>query len=255
MCNNWLKFGKLFDYADSVGAQYVATGHYARLATDAETGDVCLSRGVDPGKDQSYVLFGVERRLLSRMLLPMGHYHKGHIREIATGLGLRVANKKDSQEICFVTSGKHADFVRANLHDQVTAGRIVTTGGDVVGSHAGIERFTVGQRKGLGVAMGQRFFVVHIDSQTNDVVIGQRHELARDTLEAERLNWLADAPASPFRCSAQIRYNSFAKPAVAELVGEDRMRIRFDEAQHGVAPGQAVVCYQGMRVLGGGWIV
>lgn len=255
MCNNWLKFGKLFDYADGVGAEFVATGHYARLQSDP-SGVPALCRGVDDGKDQSYVLFGVGRSLLSRMLLPVGDYHKPQIREMASELGLRVADKKDSQEICFVTSGKHDEFVRARRGSLDTSGQIVTTLGRVVGEHPGIERFTIGQRKGLGVALGEPYFVVRIEPQTRRVVIGQKEDLARTELTASRTNWLVDEPRGPFRCRAKIRYNSLAHPATAEVLPEGRLHVAFDESRHGVAPGQAVVCYDesGVRVLGGGWI-
>lgn len=148
MCNNWIKFGKLFDYADSIEAEFVATGHYARMRLSVEDGVPSLTRGVDKSKDQSYVLFGIERHLLSRMLLPVGAFEKSKIREIASGLGLNVAEKKDSQEICFVTNGKHDEFVRARRRNIDTSGQIVTTDGQVVGEHPGIERFTVGQRRG-----------------------------------------------------------------------------------------------------------
>ncbi|HRX83214.1 MAG TPA: tRNA 2-thiouridine(34) synthase MnmA, partial [Pirellulaceae bacterium] len=254
MCNNWIKFGKLFDYADSVDAEFVATGHYARLLPPAEDDSLRLCRGIDDSKDQSYVLFGIERRYLSRMLLPVGGYEKSKIREIAGGLGLNVAEKKDSQEICFVTSGKHDEFVRARRKGIDTAGEIVTTNGQVVGEHPGIERFTVGQRKGLGVAMGEPYFVTRIDPKLNQVVIGQRDALARDELTAADTNWLVDPPAGRFRCFAQIRYNASAMPATAEVLPDRRLHIKFDEAPFGIAPGQAVVCYEDERVLGGGWI-
>jgi tRNA-specific 2-thiouridylase len=252
MCNNWLKFGKLFDYADSVGAEFVATGHYARLVP--EGGTPALYRGVDRGKDQSYVLFGIERKLLPRMLLPVGEYEKPRIRELAAQIGLRVAEKKDSQEICFVTSGKHDEFVRARRGDATTAGQIVTTEGTVVGEHPGIERFTIGQRKGLGVAMGEPYFVVRIEPQTRRVVIGHKEDMARRELTADRTNWLVDEPQAPFRCLAKIRYNSLAHAATAEPLPSGRLRITFDDPRHGIAPGQAVVCYHADRVLGGGWI-
>ncbi|WP_425619341.1 tRNA 2-thiouridine(34) synthase MnmA [Anatilimnocola sp. NA78] len=251
-CNNWLKFGKLFDYADSVGAEYVATGHYARLISTAQGPALC--RGVDDGKDQSYVLFGIERKLLPRMLLPIGEFKKPEIRELATKVGLRVADKRDSQEICFVTSGKHDEFVRQRRPDQTTAGQIVTTTGKVVGEHPGIEGFTIGQRKGLGVAMGEPYFVVRIDPATNRVVIGQQHELARTELTADQCNWQSDPPVGEFRCSAKIRYNSPPAAATAEALPGNRLRVVFDEPRHGVSPGQAVVCYDGPQVLGGGWI-
>ncbi len=258
MCNNKIKFGKLFDYADSVGAEFLATGHYAQL--DHEDGDIRLRRGVDPGKDQSYVLFGIKRKFLKRMLLPVGKYEKPFIRKIATELGLNVAEKKDSQEICFVTSGKHDEFVRQRRGDAVDewggelSGDIVTTTGDVVGHHPGIERFTIGQRKGLGVAMGEPYFVVRIEPESRKVVIGKIDELGCASLTASQTNWLCDPPSGSFRCQAQIRYNSSAKPALATVLAGNQLSIEFDEPQNGVAPGQAVVCYEEDRVLGGGWI-
>jgi tRNA-specific 2-thiouridylase len=257
MCNNWIKFGKLFDYADSVGAEFVATGHYAQLSTENALGAAIepqLLRGVDDGKDQSYVLFGIAREYLSRMLLPVGKYHKPRIRELATQLGLRVADKKDSQEICFVTTGKHDEFIRSRRGNDDMKGDIVTTNGEIVGKHPGIERFTIGQRKGLGVAMGEPYFVVRIEPESRNVVIGTHDDLARYELTANRTNWLVDPPVGPFRCLAQIRYNSTAVPATAEQLRDDRLHIVFDEPRHGVAPGQAVVCYDAPRVIGGGWI-
>ncbi len=261
MCNNKIKFGKLFDYAQGVGADFLATGHYAQL--DQVNDEIHLTRGVDASKDQSYVLFGVKRQYLQRMLLPVGGYEKSYIRQIAGQLGLNVAEKKDSQEICFVTSGKHDEFVRQRRGDVMSAqggelaGEIVTTTGTVVGQHPGIERFTIGQRKGLGVAMGDPYFVVRIEPATRRVVIGPIAELGRSELTASQTNWLVDLPQAigqPFRCAAQIRYNSSAVPAQATLLPEGRLQIVFDDPQNGVAPGQAVVCFDGQRVLGGGWI-
>lgn len=252
-CNNRLKFGKLFDYADQIDAQFVATGHYARLERVGDDPIPHLLRGVDDRKDQSYVLFGVPRDKLQRMLLPVGGFEKTEIRSMAAELGLRVAEKKDSQEICFVTSGKHDEFVRDRRGELDTSGQILTTEGKVVGTHQGIERFTIGQRKGLGVAMGEPYFVVRIDPQSYDVVIGKHEALACESLVAERLNWMATDLPDTFECLAQIRYNSLPRQAVAECRG-DRLHVRFKQPCHGVAPGQAVVCYDGDRVLGGGWI-
>lgn len=255
MCNNWLKFGRLFDYADSVSADFVATGHYARLVREPGSSQLpALSRGVDEGKDQSYVLFGVDRRLLARMMLPVGDYRKDEIRELAREIGLRVADKRDSQEICFVPDGDHAAFIRRRRGDASTGGEIVTTDGRVVGTHDGIERFTIGQRKGLGVAFGEPRFVVRIEPETNRVVVGTKVELARPELTAGRTNWLVEVPQTAIRCAAKIRYNSRRVPATATPLAGDRLHIAFDEPQQGVAPGQAVVCYDGDRVLGGGWI-
>lgn len=258
MCNNRIKFGKLFDYANSVGAEFLATGHYAQL--DGHAGQPVLSRGVDRSKDQSYVLFGIRRSFLERMLLPVGRFEKPFIRRIAGELGLNVAEKKDSQEICFVTSGKHDEFVRQRRGDEMgndggeLAGEIVTTDGKVVGRHPGIEGFTIGQRKGLGVAMGEPYFVVRIEPQSRQVIIGKKQDLGRTRLTASQTNWLVDPPTTSFNCLAQIRYNSSAQPANAKLLDGERLEVQFDLPQDGVAPGQAVVIYDGDRVMGGGWI-
>jgi len=257
VCNTWLKFGKLFDYADQLGAAYVATGHYARLALETQSeaaGSARLLRGRDEDKDQSYVLFGVARHLLPRMLLPVGGFQKSDIRAMAVDLGLRVAEKKDSQEICFVRPGEHAAFVRNRRGTGDAGGEIVTTDGRTVGRHEGIEGFTIGQRKGLGVALGEPRFVVAIDADTRRVIIGRHDELGRRELTASRLNWLVDPPTTPRACLAQIRYNSGPQPAVAEPLPDGRLRVTFEQPCFGVAPGQAVVCYEGDQVLGGGWI-
>jgi tRNA-specific 2-thiouridylase len=169
-------------------------------------------------------------------------------------LGLRVADKRDSQEICFVTSGRHEKFIRSRAGRPDTSGEIVTTDGQVVGEHDGIEGFTIGQRKGLRVAFGEPRYVVRIEPDTRRVVIGERDELARAKLTASGVNWLIDPPRGPLRCQAQIRYNSPAAAATVEPLAEDQIRVRFAEPRFGVAPGQAVVCYDGDRVLGGGWI-
>ena len=198
VCNTWLKFGRLFDYADSVQAQYVATGHYARIVAAAD-GSPALAVGVDEAKDQSYALFGIDRRLLARMMLPVGGFRKPEIREMAQRLGLRVADKKESQEICFVPEGDHAAFIRGRIGPSATAGTIVTTDGQEVGRHDGLERFTIGQRKGLGVALGEPRFVVRLEPATGRVVIGTKAELARDELTAANTNWLVDPPDGPLR--------------------------------------------------------
>lgn len=251
-CNNWIKFGRLFDYADSVDAEFVATGHYARL--EQIDGQPALLRGIDDNKDQSYALAGIDRQYLSRMLLPVGSYHKPHIREMAAEVGLRVAEKRDSQEICFVASGKHDEFVRERSQ-LTTAGEIVTCDGRVVGTHAGIEGFTIGQRKGLGIALGEPQFVVRIDGPQRRVVIGPKSALQRPSLRAERMNWLIPPPAGPLRAAVQIRYNSGAVAcAVTPQTDGQEIDVQFLEPALGVAPGQLCVLYDGQRVLGGGWI-
>ena len=257
MCNNWIKFGRLFDYADSVGAEYVATGHYAQLVKD-EQQRIRLARGSDGTKDQAYVLFGIEKRFLSRMLLPVGGFPKTEIRAMAAQVGMRVADKKDSQEICFVTSEHHGDFVRQRRESIDLSGEIVTTDGQVVGQHVGIENYTIGQRKGLGVALGTPHYVVRIDRESRQVVLGSHEQLGRSSLEADRLNWLlSPEPDRPFRCQAQIRYNSAPQQATATICqegDESLLQVEFDQPVHGIAPGQAVVCYEGDMVIGGGWI-
>jgi len=276
-CNNWLKFGKLADFASRLDAEHLATGHYARtIATsglsapadstdgqagigtvapsveaDAEYGLFC---GADPVKDQSYVLFGLERRLLSRLLFPIGGYRKSEIRDLARRIGLRVAEKPDSQEICFVPDGDHARFVRRRRPDRDTDGEVVDTAGNVVGRHDGIDRYTVGQRRGLRIAFGEPRYVVALNPETRRVVVGSRDELARHDLEADRVNWLVDAPTAPIRCQAKIRYQHSPANVTAGPLPGNRLRVVFDEPQYGVAPGQAVVLYDGPRVLGGGWI-
>jgi len=253
MCNTWLKFGKLLEYADSIQAERVATGHYAQvLASDGPW--PALHRGADPGKDQSYVLFGIRRAVLPRVLFPVGGYTKDAIRRLAATQGLDVASKPDSQEICFVPDRDHARFVRARHGACDTSGEIVTSDGTLVGRHDGLEQFTVGQRRGLGVALGARRYVLAIDAQSRRVVVGRWEELARRELSAAEANWLVDPPRERFACQVRIRYRARAVPAMVEPLPGDRFHVVFDEPCLGVAPGQAAVCYQGNRVLGGGWI-
>jgi len=200
------------------------------------------------------VLFGIPRARLERMLLPIGEHSKEQIRRIAAELAFSVAEKRESQEICFVPPGRHGEFIRLQRPDTDRGGNIVTSAGKVVGRHTGIENFTIGQRKGLGVAMGEPYFVVRIDALTRDVIIGPRSELARTELTATDTNWLADVPDGPFRCTAKIRYNSPPVPAIATRLSDQRLHVKFEQPVFGVAPGQAVVCYDSQRVLGGGWI-
>ncbi len=255
MCNNWLKFGKLCEYADGIGADFVATGHYARLLRGDDPAAIPqLVRGVDDSKDQTYVLFGIEREVLRRVLFPVGDFQKEEIRDMARDIGLRVADKKDSQEICFVPDNDYAAFVRSRVGELESAGEIVTTSGEVVGRHEGIEHFTIGQRKGLGIAFGEPRYVVKIDADTKRVVVGTQQELLRDELTACRTNWLCDTPTEPRRCQVKIRYASRPVEAVVTALPDQRLHVQMLEPRGGVAPGQAVVCYDGDRVLGGGWI-
>jgi tRNA-specific 2-thiouridylase len=200
------------------------------------------------------VLFGLERDLLQHVLFPVGGYDKHQIREIARTAGLRVADKADSQEICFVPDQDYAGFIRRYRGEHDTAGEFVDTEGHVVGRHAGYEQFTIGQRRGLGIAFGEPRYVVAVDAQSHRVVIGTRAELDRTVLEANRLNWLVDDVPPYFECRSKIRYLHSPAEAVVEFVGDDRVSVEFKQPQFGVAPGQAVVFYEGERVLGGGWI-
>ncbi len=253
MCNNWLKFGHLWDFAKSVGAEKIATGHYAQLVPDSK-GQMTLTRGMDPTKDQSYVLFGIERTLLPNILFPCGDKTKVAIRDLARQTGLRNADKPDSQEICFIPDNDYAGFIERYRGKQHTAGELVTTDGEVVGQHAGYERFTIGQRKGLGIAFGEPRFVVRIEQDTHRVIIGRREDLACVELQADRMNWLIDDLPSRIQCHAMIRYRHTPAKAIAEVVGDDHLQVTFEEPQFGVAPGQAVVLYDDTRVLGGAWI-
>jgi tRNA-specific 2-thiouridylase len=257
-CNNWIKFGRLFDYADAVDAHYVATGHYARMIqSQSASADSQweLHRGLDDDKDQAYVLTGIKRHLLPRMLLPVGGFHKSRIREMAAQMGLRVADKKDSQEICFVTSGRHAEFVR-NKSSLDTSGEIVTTDGKIVGHHPGIEGFTIGQRKGLGVAMGSPYYVTAVDRESRRVVIGPHEELACRRLSANKSNWLADFPLDePTEAQVQFRYNSAPSDARVTRHSSGRFEVEFQEDVFGVSPGQLAAVFLGTRAVGCGWIL
>ena len=253
MCNNWLKFGKLWDFARQVGAEFIASGHYARVVAGAG-GERQLVRGVDPDKDQSYVLFGLNRDLLQHILFPVGEYSKHEIRDLARKAGLRVADKPDSQEICFVPDQDYAGFIRRYRGELDTSGELVDTAGNVVGRHAGYEQFTIGQRRGLGMSFGAPRYVVSVNSESRQVTIGTHEDLERRELYADRVNWLIDQVPDRLTCRVKIRYLHTAAAAEVAVEPDGRLRVQFADPQYGVAPGQAVVMYDGDRVLGGGWI-
>jgi len=256
-CNDWLKFGKLHQYAKAVGADFVASGHYARVDIDAATGRRRLLRGLDHHKDQSYVLFGMSREALEHTLLPVGEYEKPQVRAIAEELKLPVFNKPDSQEICFVPDQDYAGLVRRRSPESFRPGEFVDTAGEVIGAHEGHQHFTIGQRKGLRIAMGRPVYVTDIDAATNRVTVGERTDLARSALVANQINLLdprLSAGGGPMRCIAKIRYSHDPQPATAEVTAADELTVRFDAPQSAVTPGQAVVVYDGDVVLGGGWI-
>ena len=253
VCNTWLKFGQLWEFAKQIGAESIATGHYARVLPGRDGPE--LHSGVDCEKDQSYVLHGIRRELLSHTLFPVGDLTKSEIRGLTRGAGLTcVADKPDSVEICFVPSGKHVDVVRSRKPEVALFGPIVEKDGTVLGRHDGIDRFTVGQRKGLGVAAGRKRFVLEIVPETNTVVVGDPCDLLADGLVASRVNWLTDAPTEPLECTAKIRYRHAGVAATVHADGDGGAVVRFDQPQSAVTPGQAVAFYSGTRVLGGGWI-
>lgn len=256
-CNDWLKFGKLAKYAEAVGAQCVASGHYARIGIDPVSGEKRLLRGLDGRKDQSYVLFGMSRETVQHTLLPIGEYEKHEVRRLAEELGLPVHNKPDSQEICFVPNQDYAGLVQRRTPQAFAPGRLLTHQGEVVGEHEGHQHFTIGQRKGVGVALGYPIYVVDIDPANNTVTLGDKQALLRHELTARQVNLLGPelcCGGPPVSCQAKIRYNQPPQPAQAQLTGEDELTVRFSEPQSAITPGQAVVLYHGDVVLGGGWI-
>ncbi len=251
ICNHDLKFGKLLRYADTIGAEYVATGHYARILR--EEGEFKLARARDRHKDQSYVLFGVEREVLRRTLFPLGDLTKDEVRTLARERGLAVHDKPDSTEICFVPDRDYARVVRERRPDVVRPGEVHDQHGAVVGTHEGVAHFTIGQRRGLRIAMGTPVYVTDLDAKTHTVTIGAKEDLLRRALRATDVNWLVDPPTDSFRAHAQIRYHHAAAPAVIDPDG-DSFTVCFDTPQPAITPGQAVVLYNGDTVLGGGWI-
>jgi tRNA-uridine 2-sulfurtransferase len=255
-CNDWLKFGKLTRYAEAVGAQFVASGHYARVGIDPATGGKALLRGLDHRKDQSYVLFGMSRTALEHTLLPIGGFEKHAVRALAEDLKLPVYNKPDSQEICFVPNQDYAGLVRRRSPDTFRTGEVVMPDGQVIGAHEGHQHFTIGQRKGVGVALGYPIYVVDIDPQHNRVTVGEKSLLERTGLVARQTNFLSSRPreAGSMKCQAKIRYNHTPQPATLKITGDDEFEILFETPQPAVTPGQAVVAYDGDIVLGGGWI-
>ena len=253
VCNNWLKFGKLWGFARQLEVDYIATGHYARILPGPD-GQPQLHQALDPDKDQSYVLHGIRRELLPHLLFPIGGYRKAQVRALAEAAGLGVAQKPDSVEICFVPSGDHAALIRERRPDRVTAGAIVDRNGQVLAQHQGIEQFTIGQRKGLGFGSAGRRYVLEIVPARNEVVIGEHDDLLAGGLIASRVNWLVDTPTEPRACQAKIRYRHTPCPAEVVAKPDGLVEVRFAQPQLAVTPGQAVAFYEGSRVLGGGWI-
>jgi tRNA-uridine 2-sulfurtransferase len=261
LCNNHLKFDQLLIVARQIGAEKIATGHYARVEFDEQSGRWLLKRPVDRSKDQTYFLFGLAQEQLSRTLFPLGGMTKPEVRERARTYNLVIAEKPDSQEICFVPGGDYKRFLDAYLAEQGSSkrvdvgGEMVTTDGEVIGEHTGVHNFTVGQRKGLGVAMGSPLYVIQIKNDTRQVVVGRDEELYTRTLRARRVNLIStDAIGEPMRVAVKIRHKHQPAGAVIEASGADEVLVTFDEPQRAVTPGQAAVFYDGEVVVGGGWI-
>jgi tRNA-specific 2-thiouridylase len=265
LCNNHLKFDQLLIVARQIGADQIATGHYAQVAFDEQLNRWLLKRPADKSKDQTYFLFGLTQEQLSRTLFPLGGMTKPEVRELARKHNLMIAEKPDSQEICFVPGGDYKRFLEAYLTEQgntsaevageMVGGEMVTSDGKVIGEHAGVHNFTVGQRKGLGVATGSPLYVIQIKNDTRQVVVGKDEELYSRALRARRVNLISTAELrQPMRVAVKIRHKHQPAPAMIESAGPDEVRVTFDEPQRALTPGQAAVFYDGDIVVGGGWI-
>jgi tRNA-specific 2-thiouridylase len=255
-CNSDLKFSTLLDRARGLGADAVATGHYARVEVGAD-GRFLLKRGTDPTKDQAYFLFSLTQDQLARAVFPVGDHPKDIVREYARRRNLPVADKPDSQEICFIPDHDYAAFITRHSPDTPRSGAIVDESGTVVGQHTGVYRFTIGQRKGLGLAgspTGAPVYVLALDAADRRVVVGPKASLERTTLTASGVNWILDDPVEPRRVTAQIRHRHQPAPAIVRSLEVGRAEAVFDSPQIAVTPGQAVVFYDGDVVVGGGWI-
>src|SRR6266567_7991473 len=260
LCNNHLKFDQLLTVAQQIGAEAVATGHYACVEFDESGSRWLLKRPADHSKDQTYFLFGLTQEQLSRTMFPLGNMTKPEVRELARKHGLASAEKPDSQEICFVPGGDYKNFLDAYLSEQGeslpdAAGELVTTDGEVIGEHRGIHNFTVGQRKGLGVATGSPLYVLQIKGDARQVVVGEQENLYSQTLRARRVNLISvDDLGAPMRVGVKIRHRHEPAAATIEMSGNDEILVTFDEPQRAITPGQAAVFYDDDVVVGGGWI-
>jgi len=254
-CNSDLKFSTLLDRARGLGATAIATGHYARVDRDAATGAFRLRRGRDEGKDQSYFLFSLTQAQLAAARFPVGELTKPEVRAQARELDLHVADKRDSHEICFVPDGDYAAFVERRSPRAASPGEVTDANGRVLGRHAGIHRFTVGQRKGLGLSSREPLYVLRVEPDTRQVVVGPAAALDRTACAVREVNWIAgEPPAGPVHAHVQIRHRHPAAPAVVTPLEHRCARVEFAQPQRAIAPGQAAVFYQSDVVLGGGWI-
>jgi tRNA-specific 2-thiouridylase len=259
-CNTDVKFEPLLRMARQIGAERLATGHYARIRRNDATDRWELLRARDETKDQTYFLWGLSQEQLSRSDFPLGELTKEEVRALARRANLPVADKPESMELCFVPTGNYVQFIQAYSQErgislQNGEGEIVSETGDVIGRHNGVHNFTIGQRKGLGFAAGKPLYVLSIDPEKNRVVVGEDDALRTATFEIEDVNWVScEKPSAPVRASVKIRHKHEASPATVEALPASRARITFDSPQRAITPGQAAVFYDGDIVLGGGWI-
>src|SRR5579863_1424766 len=261
LCNNFIKFDQFLEMAEGVGAGHIATGHYARIAWNPDSGRWEMHRSVDRAKDQTYFLFGLRQDQLARTRFPLGGFEKAHVRELARELGIPTAEKPDSQEICFVPNGDYAAFIDGYFREQGiarerTEGDIVDTAGHVLGEHAGVHHFTVGQRRGLGIAAREPLYVISTEPASQRVIVGRNEDLLRPRFTAREMNWISIEPIhAPLRARVRIRNKHVPAPATAHPTADpSRIEVHFDEPQRAVTPGQGAVLYDGDLVLGGGWI-
>ncbi len=253
-CNRHIRFDWLLRNALALDAEYLATGHYARITPD-ENGGWLLRRGLDADKDQSYVLSVMGQEQLRHTLFPVGEYPKSEVRKLAVELGLDVAGKKDSQDLCFLGDSDYRNFLRLHAPEVASPGPIVTKDGDLLGEHQGLANYTIGQRKGLGISFHEPLYVLAMNAINNTLVVGTRDQLGRDLLTAEHVNWVSGSPvAASFRAEVQIRYRAKPQPASIAVRDLDTMTVCFDEPQRDITPGQAAVVYQGDVCLGSGVI-
>ena len=255
-CNRFLKFDALLAKARELGAEYIASGHYARREQDPDTGRFLLKKGLDPTKDQSYVLYSMTQDQLSHTLFPLGTYTKTEIRRIAQEQGFINADKPDSQDICFVPDGDYAAFIERYTGKESAPGDFVDKEGHVLGKHKGQIHYTIGQRRGLGIAAPQSLYVCAKSLKTNQVILGKKEDLMTSSCLVSDINLIPwDSLSAPVRCKVKTRYRQPEQPATVEQIGEDLLKITFDEPQRAVTPGQAAVLYDGDLVLGGGTII
>ncbi len=254
-CNRYVKWESLLTRSLGIGADYIATGHYAQIEL-LPNGRYAIKNSATPMKDQTYALYNLTQEQLKKTMMPVGQYTKDEIREMAKGINLRVANKPDSQDICFVPDGDYASFIEENMEEKIPEGNFVTSSGEIVGRHKGITHYTVGQRRGLGLSMGYPTFVLELRPETNEVVIGPMEESMSIVVKANRINFMSvEDITEPTSVIAKIRYNHRGSKCIIERTGEDEVTCTFEEAQRAVTPGQAIVFYDDPYVLGGGTIL